>query len=531
MNNITINENPSRTAGKVLFIIILQGIAIHAAAFFTFWADAEYLERNLGNARYALASVLIVTFMINAGAGLHLWRRRFDRAGAAFGHFRFFIYCLFAAMAAGVIYDFHPRVARAFIELALCQGAFLVAVFAGKKILVYIPRKLIRACDFAAFNICMILLIGELGLRVAGQFSDSPIFDRADLATARRVSIYGMPPGFDNLGFAANSMGFYDTEFIAKKPGDDHYLAIMIGDSFSQSIVPHPYHYTTVIEQILPNCKVYNVGVASAGPWDYLYWAESVALPLNPDLVIVSLFVGNDIFDSERRTDPSFADYWPSRGNLYLWQVTDKLIKLKKEDGKMPRAGLPEGVAEDKITKARGELVRPAFELERMYPWLRDPLKEKASFSEATFLEIESTRIRGVCYYNEGFELMFKALSRIQQKLGKTRFAVMIIPDEFQVEDELWEKCVAQLQQKELQQQKLQQDKQPERHLAQKLLGDWLTKQNIPYLDLLPALRAAPPLEDGKRHLYHLRDSHFNARGNRFAGNALAEFIKKIRGG
>jgi hypothetical protein len=36
---------------------------------------------------------------------------------------------------------------------------------------------------------------------------------------------------------------------------------------------------------------------------------------------------------------------------------------------------------------------------------------------------------------------------------------------------------------------------------------------------------AEPPLEDGNRHLYHLRDTHWNARGNRLAGEALAEFL------
>jgi hypothetical protein len=42
----------------------------------------------------------------------------------------------------------------------------------------------------------------------------------------------------------------------------------------------------------------------------------------------------------------------------------------------------------------------------------------------------------------------------------------------------------------------------------------------------LPILRAAPPWTDGKKHFYHLRDTHFNARGNEIAGKALGEFLK-----
>jgi hypothetical protein len=49
-------------------------------------------------------------------------------------------------------------------------------------------------------------------------------------------------------------------------------------------------------------------------------------------------------------------------------------------------------------------------------------------------------------------------------------------------------------------------------------------------LDLPPPLRAVPPLADGRRHLYHLRDTHFNARGNRAAGWALAEFVRGLLG-
>jgi hypothetical protein len=64
-----------------------------------------------------------------------------------------------------------------------------------------------------------------------------------------------------------------------------------------------------------------------------------------------------------------------------------------------------------------------------------------------------------------------------------------------------------------------------ERDLPQRVLAEWLSEQGIPYLDLLPILRAVPPLPDGRRHLYHLRDTHFNARGNDVAGRALAAFL------
>jgi hypothetical protein len=41
-------------------------------------------------------------------------------------------------------------------------------------------------------------------------------------------------------------------------------------------------------------------------------------------------------------------------------------------------------------------------------------------------------------------------------------------------------------------------------------------------------LTAVPPLPDGDRHLYLLRDTHWNARGNDAAGKALAPFVRQL---
>ena len=42
----------------------------------------------------------------------------------------------------------------------------------------------------------------------------------------------------------------------------------------------------------------------------------------------------------------------------------------------------------------------------------------------------------------------------------------------------------------------------------------------------LEPLCAVEPSPSGRRQLYHLQDTHFNARGNRLAGEALAEFLR-----
>ena len=67
-----------------------------------------------------------------------------------------------------------------------------------------------------------------------------------------------------------------------------------------------------------------------------------------------------------------------------------------------------------------------------------------------------------------------------------------------------------------------------DRHALRRRLVEWCEAQDIPCLDLWPVLDAVAPLEDGDRHLYLLRDTHWNARGNEVAGRALAPFVRLL---
>lgn len=49
------------------------------------------------------------------------------------------------------------------------------------------------------------------------------------------------------------------------------------------------------------------MGLPGTGPVDYLHLLVKEALPLEPDLVVIALYVGNDVVSQERSAPP---DRW-----------------------------------------------------------------------------------------------------------------------------------------------------------------------------------------------------------------------------
>ena len=123
-----------------------------------------------------------------------------------------------------------------------------------------------------------------------------------------------------------NSHGDYDDEPALRRK--EHPLIISIGDSFSAGVVPHDDHFTTVAERILRGgADVYNLGVAGIDPRGYLYLLQREALPRHPDILLVNLFIGNDVEGkSGRRVMSAFLD----RSNLLIYQVPRRLLRISR---------------------------------------------------------------------------------------------------------------------------------------------------------------------------------------------------------
>ncbi|HVS09276.1 MAG TPA: hypothetical protein VMS76_05315 [Planctomycetota bacterium] len=378
-----------------------------------------------------------------------------------------------------------------------------------------LPGRALRTAGWALTSLCASVVLAEGSLRALARLRPSPILSRAEMSWDELVARWRARPGSIRLGFPINSRGDYDDELEPRTGGER--LVVAIGDSFSLGTVPHARHFTTVCEGLLEETQIYNLGMVAIGPPEYLELLVREALPLEPDLVLVNVFVGNDVVYTPlgARAESGLLRSLLERESVLLWLVPSRLARIAQERS---RRGGEAALAEP--PGGRGGPRLSVEEVERRLPWLVDPSLESPSFSPEAFLEIERARALAICGGSDStYDALRRDLLRLRAAAGATPFGVILIPDEFQVEDALWSEVGE------------ASDGVPlERDRPQRVLVPFLEEHAIPVLDLLPPLRAVPPLEDGRRHLYHLRDTHFNTRGNRAAGWALAEFVRGLLG-
>lgn len=373
-------------------------------------------------------------------------------------------------------------------------------------------RGILRVVDVVACELAAVLFLAELGLRAVRLATDTSWLATAGTDPAAFVRAHRLAPGAFFMGFRVNREGFVDVEpeEVLKKP----HRVVCIGDSFSVAVVPHHLQYTTVAERCFTDLEVYNAGVVNSGPREYAEILRSSALPLRPELVVIALFLGNDITDAQR-AEPGLITSWTSRDEVLVVQVLRRIAAYRSERAAGALGDATGSTMTTGLTKG-GAL--SADEAERELPWLQDPMQEMPNLSAERFLWVEATRT-GILKPDakDTYEPAFEYLERMRELARPTPIACLLFPDEYQVEDSLWRDLQGQLDETGL-----------DREQPQRIVSAWLESQGIPFVDLLPRLRAVPPLADGKRHVYHLRDTHFNARGNKIAGEALAELIERI---
>jgi hypothetical protein len=334
--------------------------------------------------------------------------------------------------------------------------------------------------EIVVFNIALTLILTELSLRAFAAWAGSSLVLR-DTLDAHRLT-----PGQDyGDGLRGNSLGYPGPDFQrARRPGVMRIAAL--GDSFAVGpAVAFADNYLTRLQSAWPGVEVYNFGVSAAGPREYRAILQRDVWAFQPDLVLVSIFVGNDI--TETLATPRAMD--PRQLSLYLLVTRGWL--LTRENCRQP-SGL--GGA------------KPA----RLPP---------PGLSPKLFREVEARRL-AVCLKVPPPSLEKKwrrALDHLRDMVTDCRrrqvpIAMVLIPDEFQVNSAVLADALAEAQMS-----------RPalDLELPQRRLAAFFQQQAVPCLDLLPAFRGQPDT-------FAPRDTHWNVRGNRLAASQIAAWLKKL---
>lgn len=396
---------------------------------------------------------------------------------------------------------------------AVC-GLASGCVFVAPRLHARVQRGPGRAADVVLFDVALVVVLGELALGVLARWTHWDVLSQPRRHAAQFLEQNRPPPGALHLGFPVNSGGHYDEEFGARTRGVAR--VVCIGDSFSASTVPHLFHYTTVAEELLGGTEVLNLGVGGIGPPEYALLVAGEGRSLEPDVFVVALFVGNDVFFYDR-SESAYAQLlraWLDAEQVFVRTLPARWSALARERARAAAAGTP-------VAESRARDVRPQTRAEVLaaFPWLADTALEQPGFSPEAFVHDQLVHAQGICTGPEAsFGPFFAALEHIVALAGDRPLGFLVIPEEFQLEDALWSELQGGV------------GEGAERDRAQRLVTEWCARRGVACEDLLPRLRALPVQSDGRRHAYIVRNTHFNALGNRVAAEGLAALVARLRG-
>lgn len=356
----------------------------------------------------------------------------------------------------------------------------------------------------ATFNVFLTLAACELVLRVAEQYSKSArrvLYMREDatnigyenIANLRELveaAPMSLPPRFRIAGYTLNSNGLRTHEYrTGKEPGVKR--IVIVGDSFfyQNCGVPDEYHVATLLGRMLSGLgktEIINLAITGTGPRFYARMIELEASRLDPDLIVVGFFVGNDLTD-----EPENIGWFPAEvRRMAQWRI----LRFARNVWTL---------AKWRAWASRNSWPPPPLGTPEMYEAMETG---KAFIFQEAWPE----------WLTEHWAHLREYLHRIKRSADESRCPVLmvIIPDEMQVSPKVRE-YVAKGRQKE----KLDFEK------PNRMWTGLCRNEGIAVLDLSPLFRAA---ESRGIPMYYPNEGHWGIEGQQVAAEAIAREAGKL---
>jgi lysophospholipase L1-like esterase len=297
-----------------------------------------------------------------------------------------------------------------------------------------------------------------------------------------------------------NSFGFNDYEHNYSKAKGNNYRVAFVGDSFTFGVYDYEKNFPFIVQDLGRqnglNLESINFGVPGSSPKQYLKMVNTYVRKAKPNLVIVTLFIGNDIYQSDPNLQtqlwlgsvgsiPKLTHIGFDKESFALYTVLRSLYRYR----------LHKYFAEDENVEGFHEQVRLNLEYQ-YHDIFRKQLPEKV---KRQFLNLQKI-LKKISYFIDSFE---------------GDLLVVLAPTEIQINDELRKSFLSKYS---IHPSNLN-ISQP-----QQIIIQYLNNLNIKYIDLLPAF-----LEEGdKKILYAPGDTHFNEDGNYLAAEIIFNTVNAL---
>lgn len=357
--------------------------------------------------------------------------------------------------------------------------------------------RLRRALLFLAIVAAQFALF-ETALRVWGHSEAAPAFQAIFMPDP--VIGYRLRPNSHTRFVTAefdteidiNDQGVRDDEHIGPKPPNERRI-VVLGDSLVLSVqVDAKETFCRLLQDRLNRdggpirYRVINAGVQGYGPVEELLFFREVAKAFQPDLVVSTLFVGNDAEEAVGSA-PRLQGTARPLTDVMSESVSNRLRRIVRRSMVL------------QVIRLRAMSVS-----DRLSNWISPPEPPLQSYAEKPAPRIgEGLRISRECV---------QAIVDEATGVG-ARTMVMLMPARFQVDDADYGHL-----------------KEAVEGTGGKLLRDGATARfdqamaaiPVPRFDALPALRAALPGPD----VFFQQTVHLTPRGHQIVAQALEEFIR-----
>ena len=310
-----------------------------------------------------------------------------------------------------------------------------------------------------------------------------------------------------------NSLGLRGPEVAVPKPADV-FRVLVLGDSFVEAAqVMEDQTFTQRLERELNarggsrRVEVLNAGVGGWGTGQEMLYLRNEGLQLQPDLVLLVLYAGNDIANNSQKLERQdaletpFKPYWKLDASGQIRQLPHQERQLEQ--------------SEPWLWAARRSST--------LFNFVESGFLDKFKYRDLDLVGIQGDVGKPVLLseypadWQESWAVTERLLAAAagEAEAAGAKFAVVLAPSTFQVVSRDWRELV-------------REGKRPasawDREKPNQVMAEIARRRGLTLVDLYPALRAEA--DRGGAPLYFDRDKHWTSAGHEVVAGELQERLR-----